>query len=199
MDVNRQDIRPELTTEITLSDFQDFYWLKSELEDFCREIGLPASGSKIALSQRIEYFISTGKKPVFKPDEKPTSNFDWASSSLTDATIITDNYKNSQNVRAFFTEHLGPGFKFNTEFMSWMKANVGKTLGDACEHWIKIKSRKKSKVHKDIAPQFEYNTYIRDFLKANPELSKQDAIHCWNQKRQLRGHNKYEQSDLNWL
>ncbi|MBB6498395.1 DUF6434 domain-containing protein [Pedobacter cryoconitis] len=57
--------------------------------------------------------------------------FNWHSELLKGNTIITANYKNTQNVRRFFQSHFGTNFKMNREFMAWLKTNVGKTLGDA--------------------------------------------------------------------
>ena len=48
----------------------------------------------------------------------------------------------------------------------------------------------------EIGGQFEYNTYIRDFFADNPGKSLHDAIVCWNYKKGLPGHHRYEQSDL---
>ena len=47
---------------------KDFYWLKEELQSFCRENGISASGSKIEITDRIEIFLRTGeiKKPIRK-------------------------------------------------------------------------------------------------------------------------------------
>ena len=83
--------------------------------------------------------------------------------------------------------------------MNWMKANVGKTLGDAIVAWKAIQEEKKNKVPKSIAPQFEYNTYIRDFLADNPTASTATAIQYWNSKRKLRGDKGYKKSDLGLL
>ena len=47
-----------------------------------------------------------------------------------------------------------------------------------------------------IDNQFEYNTYIRDFFADNPGRTLDDAIKCWKYKKQLPGHNHYEQTDL---
>ena len=47
-----------------------------------------------------------------------------------------------------------------------------------------------------IGKQFEYNTYVRDFFADNPGASLEDAIRCWNYKKSLKGHNRYERSDL---
>lgn len=54
------ETRPSLTKEISINDFQDFYWLKSELVQFCREQGIRTTGSKQALSERIELYLRTG-------------------------------------------------------------------------------------------------------------------------------------------
>ncbi len=35
-------MRPNLTKEISIKDFKDFYWLKEELQNFCRENGMSA-------------------------------------------------------------------------------------------------------------------------------------------------------------
>jgi len=84
--------------------------------------------------------------------------------------------------------------------MNWMKSNIGKTLGDAVKEWNKIYELKKSNTCKSkIAPQFEYNTYIREFHTHNPGLSSKDAIKCWKTKRNVPGHNKYEDTDLDFL
>ncbi len=54
-------MRPTLTKSISLEDFQNYYWLKAELQTFCRENGLPASGSKIEITERISHYLTTGK------------------------------------------------------------------------------------------------------------------------------------------
>ena len=61
-------MRPNLTKEISIKDFKDYYWLKEELQNFCRGNGISTSGSKIEISNRIETFLMTGeiKKPIRK-------------------------------------------------------------------------------------------------------------------------------------
>nr|MDA3891554.1 DUF6434 domain-containing protein [Salinivirgaceae bacterium] len=57
----------------------------------------------------------------------------WNTEKLTTETEITDNYKNTENVRALFKNQIGDKFKFNVKFMNWMKYAQGKNLGDAIE------------------------------------------------------------------
>lgn len=190
--------RPTLDSNITLTDFNDFYWLKEELIAFCKEKELNTSGGKLEIAERIACFLQTGeKKAAVKKKSKPASTFDWNTEKLSLATFITDNYKNTENVRAFFSANIGQHFKFNTLFMDWMKQNIGKTLANAIEEWNRLNELKKSNVHQtEIAPQFEYNRYIRAFLADNPTLGTTDAIKYWKLKKAIRGTNEYEPSDL---
>jgi hypothetical protein len=194
--------RPKLNKKISIKDFKDYYWLKEELVEFCRAIGINSSGGKIDISNRIIKFLENGELIIKSNIKKKTiiSKFDWNVEKLNTATLITDNYRNTENVREFFRQNIGDHFKFNVEFMNWMKAHQGKTLGNAIEKWIEISKLKKDKNYKtEIAPQFEYNTYMREFLNDNPHLSSKDAIKSWKIKRDKPGVKKYEKEDLLYI
>lgn len=190
--------RPNLDKFISLADFNDFYWLKEELVDFCKRVGISTSGGKIEISDRIRHYIQTGETERIEVTRvKGKSKFDWSKEILTLKTEITDNYKNGENVRSFFIQEIGAHFAFNVIFMKWIKENVGKTLGDAIIEWNRIHEFKKGKDYvSEIAPQFEYNRYMRAFLADNPELSSKDAMKHWKLKRLKRGTNEYERTDL---
>ena len=194
--------RPHLDKEISLTDFKEFYWLKEELVKFCREEKLKTTGGKIEIAQRIEHYIKTGEKQIEEPRLKRVkkSKFDWNNEELTTETRITDNYKNTENVRIFFVEQIGNRFKFNVKFMNWMKSNAGKTLEQAIEKWktIDLENKRNTKP-KEIAPQFEYNTYLRDFLTDNPGQNRDTGIKLWKIKRSMRGDNIYKKSDLDFI
>ena len=51
----------ELSREMNSETFLSFYYLKKELVDFCRKNGLPTSGRKIELTERIAHFLDTGE------------------------------------------------------------------------------------------------------------------------------------------
>lgn len=191
--------RPELNSQISLRDFQEFYWLKEELRQFCKSVGLGIQGSKIDLANRISAFLETGEISCASraPRQKTSSKFDWNKAALSLETVITDNYKNSENVRSFFTYHIGAHFHFTVGFIRWMKANTGKTLQEAAVEWTRLHQLKKDGNYKtEIAPQFEYNRYMRDFLADNPDKSSRDAMQYWKLKRAIRGTNEYAKTDL---
>lgn len=194
--------KPNLDKTISINNFKNNYWLKDELINFCRRTGINRTGGKIEIADRILKYLVTGEI-ITKPEKEPQrtkSNFDWNTESLDLNTKISDNYKNTENVREFFKKSVGSNFKFNVEFMDWMKSSVRKTLGDAVEKWKGIAAKKKDKNYKtDIAPQFEYNAYIRDFLNDNPQSSTMDAIKSWKIKRDKPEKKKYNKSDVAFL
>lgn len=185
-------MRPHLTKDISVDSFKDFYWLKEELQSFCRENGISASGSKIEISDRIETFLRTGeiKKPIRK--SKVNSKLEIQVDLSLD-TVISENHRCSQNVRAFFKTVI-PKFHFSTYIQNYFKNNVGKTYRDVLDAWYEEEERKKDPSYKkDIAPQFEYNQFIRDFFAdpKNQGKSREEAIENWNEIKKLAGSNKY--------
>ncbi len=64
------------------------------------------------------------------------ADFDWHGNPIDRATLIDVRYRNTQNVRRFFKRSCGEHFKFDRSFMAWMKAAVGKTMGDAVDEWL---------------------------------------------------------------
>ncbi|OWU83721.1 hypothetical protein ATO6_17865 [Oceanicola sp. 22II-s10i] len=55
--------RPELDEHMSAEDFRDHDWMKSDLRDFLRLRGLPASGSKGALAARVEAWLDGAPMP----------------------------------------------------------------------------------------------------------------------------------------
>ena len=90
---------------------------------------------------------------------------------------------------------IGNSFSFPVAFQKWLKENTGKTYKEAIDAYYQILEEKK-KGKTTIDKQFEYNTYIRDFFANNKGKSLDDAIKCWKYKKGLKGHNRYEDTDL---
>ena len=183
--------RPRLSKELDSKTFKSYYYLKEELLGFCRENNLPTSGSKTELTDRIALFLDTGTVSV--PTEKKRIKLNIG--TITEATVIEENIVCSEKHRAFFKERIGKSFSFNVTFQKWLKANAGKTYGDAVNAYYKIIEEKKNS-KTTIDKQFEYNTYVRDFFSDNKGRTLEEAIICWKYKKSLKGHNRYEKSDL---
>lgn len=185
-------MRPKLTKHTNIQSFKNYYWLKTELQTFCRENGISVTGSKQEISDRIEAFLKTGeiKSPIRKPNVKRNIKL---IEELSLDTVITENHRCSQSVRAFFKTVI-PKFHFSTYIQNYFKNNIGKTYRDVVDAWYEEEERKKAPTYtKKIAPQFEYNQFTRDFF-ADPKnrgKSRTDAIEAWKKIKKLPGSNKY--------
>lgn len=183
--------RPVLSKEMDSSTFLSFYYLKEELVDFCRGCGIPTSGGKTEITERIAHFLDTGEiASVAAVQRKAASVI-----NITSDTRIEENFVCSEKHRAFFKEQIGNSFSFNVAFQKWLKSNSGKTYQEAIAAYYQLLEDKK-RVKTTIDKQFEYNTYIRDFFDDNKGKSLDDAIKCWKYKKSLQGHNRYEKTDL---
>ncbi|GEN84039.1 hypothetical protein SLU01_23510 [Sporosarcina luteola] len=186
-------MRPSLNKDLNVEVFRDFYWLKEELQTFCRENGISASGSKLEITDRIAIFLETGKiqKPMRRRSSPPKEN---QIEELSLDTVITENHRCSQVVRAFFQSVI-PKFHFSTYIQTYFKESVGKTYRDVVDAWYEEEERKKDPSYeKQIGAQFEYNQFTRDYFAdpKNKGKNREDAIEAWNAIKVLPGSNKYK-------
>ena len=195
--------RNKLNKNLKASEFKEYYFLKEELKDFCKKEGLKVSGSKNQLEERIIYYLDTGKsldnsRSIKNKNNYSKSNSNKATTSeeITLDSILGENFKCSEDKREFFEKEIGEGFKFKVKFQKWLKTNPDKTYQDAINAYHELQnSNEKTKIDK----QFQYNQYIRDFFDDNDDKTLNDAIKCWKYKKSIKGHNKYEKSDLDIL
>ena len=174
--------RPTLDEQIPAADFRAFYWLKSELMAFCQRHGLPTTGSKAALAERIVVFLSTGEMRRPRIERRARAKMP---DQFNHNTVIGPNWRCSQELRAFFVAEIGPQFHFNGVMRDFIKQDgVGKTLQDAIDAWCQEKQNPRAET--EIAPQFEYNRHMHEFFKQNPGKTLQDAIAAWYEKKAKR-------------
>ncbi|AGN25459.1 putative Cytosolic Protein [Candidatus Methanomassiliicoccus intestinalis Issoire-Mx1] len=186
--------KPALDRNLDEEIFRSYYFLKEELVAFCRANGLPASGSKMELTERIADYLTTGEiKPAEKAKKTKTGVV-----QISEESLIEPDFVCSEKHRAFFKERIGNSFSFNVQFQKWLKVNTGKTYAEAIAAYHEILAEKK-KGPAEIGRQFEYNSYIHAFFEDNPDKTLQQAIQCWNYKKSMSGSNSYERSDLSAL
>lgn len=193
--------RYRLNKDLDSAEFREYYFLKEELKEFCRNEGLKISGSKNQLEERIIYYLDTGKSLENKTIQKKSNNQSTSNKTTTHEeirldSILGENFKCSEDKREFFVREIGKGFKFKVKFQKWLKSNPDKTYQDAINAYYDLQN---SKEKTEIDKQFQYNQYIRDFFKDNDDRTLNDAIKCWNYKKSLKGHKRYEKSDLKAL
>lgn len=186
--------RPYLDNQLDGKTFRSFYYLKDELVDFCRRNGLPTSGAKLEIADRIAHFLDYDEVILVNHKRLAAKQI----GIIMEDTEIESNFVCSEKHRAYFKKTIGNHFSFNVGFQKWLKNNAGKTYGEAIQayyHILDNKNKEKSTIDK----QFEYNTYIRDFFADNRDKTLDQAIKCWKYKKGKQGHNLYDQTDLTAL
>ncbi len=170
--------RPELSEEINADTFDSYYWYRRELAKFAKALGLSSAGGKFDIHDRISHYLRTGE--VLKPARhKATSGFNWSKEKLDNTTVITDSYKNNENVRRFFVAAIGESFSFNIDLMNFMKDNIGATLADAVKFYRQREAALKSGYTQPIEAHNQFNLYTREFLADNPRLTGEHVRLCW--------------------
>ncbi|MEP3244816.1 MAG: DUF6434 domain-containing protein [Sneathiella sp.] len=198
---NSAELRPKISDIGSGAELKRWYWLKMELSLHAKKIKVKSTGAKFDILERIAYFLDTGKTEwLGDSTETAKSKFNWHVEALTRETIITDSYKNTQNVRRFFRQEIGSDFKFTIGFMAWIKVNVGKSLEDAITEFYEQKRESSKPGFKTkIKPHNQFNQYTRDILAQDPTMSMKDVRRIWAKKRALPtsdGKHVFELEDL---
>ena len=61
------------------------------------------------------------------------TRIDWHRDPITRDTPVTADYRNTQNVRRFLQAQCGKVFKFDREFMAWIRDGAPKTMGQVAD------------------------------------------------------------------
>lgn len=136
---NTMTTRPTLTKQLDAKTFREFYYLKEELVDFCKANGLPSSGGKVDITNRIAEYLEFGKITATKATStKSTSKKNTLPDTILESSLIEPNFVCSEKHRTFFKEKIGKSFSFNVVFQKWLKNNTGKTYVDAIDAYYLI-------------------------------------------------------------
>ena len=192
--------KPKLNKNISVNDFNNWYWYKKELVEFCKQNKLKTTGRKPELTERISYFLQNGCPPKTNNLKSPTNKKTIQALPRSIDEPIPENYTSSELYRAYFKSIIGDHFHFTAYMMKYIKNNPGITFRQYTNEWQAEHERRKDKNYKpDIMKSCEYNQYIRDFFIDNKDRSLKDAIECWKHIKSLPGNNKYSDNDLKTL
>lgn len=172
--------RPTLSRDLTGDELKRWYWLKDELIEFARSIGVRTTGSKDTVVDRLAATLDGVH--FHEPESKRPSNSTQLSGPLTASTLIPVGQRCSQVVRGWFTDQLDESFSFDATMRAFFANTDGtQTLKDALDHYRKTRGQDS----KDIDPQFEYNRFTRAWHESNPDGSRQELVAAWRYYRSL--------------
>ena len=164
--------RPALSAE----NFRDWYWLKTELQSYCRTQGLPTSGSKEDLTLRVQAHLSGHALPPMA-HKRPRRDMP---TQLTPETVIEPGWRLNDALRAFFVAHTGRGFRFNQALRDLFKNPQGQTLAQALVMYAQSCEGRTVLIQR----QFQFNQHIRDFFAQHPTATRAQALDAWQKKRE---------------
>ncbi len=171
--------RPPLNASLSASSFAAWYWLKSELQAFCRAEGLPTGGSKAELLQRVGRHLGAELAPLpFKRQSRKTA----LSAELNIHAIIQAGWPLSHGLRDFFISQVGDAFRFNQALRDLFQNPQGQTLGQAVDLYLQTRHQQKQ-----IGAQFQFNQHMRDHFAKHPGATRAQALQAWREKRQTAG------------
>jgi hypothetical protein len=198
-DAAASDADRRLTASTCPKDFRDFYWLKAELQDFCRSHGLSSAGGKRDIADRIEAFLRSGRRvaPMRRTSSAaPAARlFNQATAQqLSLRTRVPAGFKCTQEARRFFETRVSPHFRFTVTLQQYIRAHPGVTFAAIAAQWKREHEGRKAGTFKPaIAPQFEFNQFTRDFHAdpRNAGKTRADCLAAWKRTRARRGDNTY--------
>lgn len=170
--------RPALSRGLTGAELQRWYWLKDELTEFARSLGIRTTGGKSLLTQRIAAALDG--LPFTEPAQRRTGSTTQLSGALTASTLIPRGQRCSQVVRAWFAEQLGGPFRFDGEMRAFFANTDGtQTLQDALDHYHATRDREPN----GIDAQFEYNRFTRAWHSEHRDGSREELLEAWRDYR----------------
>lgn len=170
--------RPALNARLAAPTFRRWYWLKSELTQFCRIKGLSTAGSKPDLAARIEAFLA--KQPL--PQTVRAVRNAAMPDTFTLATVIEPGWRCGPALGQFLRTQCGPGFRFNAVIRDFIHTQAGQTLADAvaCYRASVVPGGPR----RFIIAQNEYNHHMRDFYATHPGATHEEVLKAWHARRQ---------------
>ena len=123
--------RPELSKEMGKKRFLEFYYLETELVEFCKKNKLKTKGDKDELTARIAAFLDGGKTE----ESRFVLKADKAADTLSSGDLIGVGFVFGKKHVDFFMSVIGSEFVPYEDFLIWLEVNPGKTYGEAAEFW----------------------------------------------------------------
>jgi hypothetical protein len=188
--IRKDGNRPPLSARISADDFENYYWLLSELKEFCRNEGIPGAGGKIELTARIAAYLKGGTviSPPRQTSVTPPRRKQPVEGRISDDTKIPADILLTPTLRAYFEERTNGRFRFSKELIAYLREHPGNTLGDAVTFLSESGRKTRKPVGETvIPPQCQYNRFMRNYRADHPDATFAEAVREWHELKKIRG------------
>ncbi len=148
-----------------------WYWLRSELIEIARRIGVGTSGAKLELADRICAHFE--QRPQARPVPRAHTR-DALPAHLTGDVMLHEGQRCTQQLRAWMRAQIGSSFSFDAAMREAVHAG-GITLHQLVERWHATRAA----VSTEIGPQFELNRFSRDWHIDHPGGTHAQMLTEW--------------------
>lgn len=152
-----------------------WYWTRAELDTIARRVGVPRTGNKQQLTERLVAHFdgaplpqTAGRKRAEHPLRPPFSP----------DMVVPAGQPMTRELRAYLTQQIGPQFRFDGFMREFFADPGGRTLTDAVAHWKRTRG-----LRRPIEAQFEYNRFTADFRRDHPGASRAEILAAWHDKK----------------
>ncbi len=175
--------RPNPDEVSTWEDVAQWYWARAELNAVARRLGVSSSGNKQAVTQRLLAHLGTPASTVSTSDARGAKRKSSTQMRppFAEDQVVPAGQRMTRELREWFLEECGPGFRFDGHMREFFAEPAGRTLGDAVELWFSTRG-----VPRPIEPQFEYNRFVREYRTSHPGVAHSEVVDAWRAHRETR-------------
>jgi hypothetical protein len=174
-EVDLMEQRPAPADVWDAQTLRRWYWLRSELVEIARGLGLSTSGGKLEVAERLCAHFEQ-RLPAPSP-VRPKSR-DMLPTDLTPEVMVHEGQRCTQQLRIWMREQVGPAFSFDAPMREAVHAG-GITLGDLVDVWRVTRGRGPTQ----ISPQFELNRFSRAWHTDHPNDTHAQMLAAWAEHR----------------
>ncbi|MBA1392897.1 hypothetical protein EQ500_03275, partial [Lactobacillus sp. XV13L] len=158
--------RPDFSSQLSVHEFKQYYWYKTELQAICREYHLPVYGTKYELMEYICAFLGGRPASAVHPKRPRNKKSTLKASEITpDTKVLTSGFRFNQEARRFFAAYFGVAkFSFRKTMASKLreieeKHDTAATVADLIAAYKQTEPAAKT----GEEATYQWNNFVRDF------------------------------------
>ena len=186
-------MRGTLSATMTLREFENGYWYRSQLKDFAERIGIPAAAKlrKDELEKAVVVFLRTGNAALPTKRSLRRTGLKDIERGL-HLKLRIENYTSNRETKDFISEQgrrmapavrkkSGVWYRLNRWREEQITSGARPTYGDLVRQYIALNKMERF----ERIPIRCYNYFVADFLAADKKATRAAIIAAWNELKML--------------